>query len=229
MKSATLRLALVVVALVSSLPDIAAAATQQRTTSITLMDFVGSSGFCDGAICQATFRKDAVVLAAPFHATMGELTGVGFQLFHDQLVSAPVECTLDCPFGSSSVEISTDLYLINREIGPTSGALISIDASDSRYFGCPDGCTHNYNVNLAGGIIIGEDLSEFFGPTPLRFQLFTEIMLEGTQTGPPAFLDLSGEVRLVTTYVYTPVPEPGTGMMLTVGIGMMAMRRKRAG
>jgi len=25
------------------------------------------------------------------------------------------------------------------------------------------------------------------------------------------------------------VPEPGTGMMLTVGIGMMAMRRKRAG
>ena len=80
-----------------------------------------------------------------------------------------------------------------------------------------------------GGIVIGEDLSEFFGPTLLRFQLFTEIMLEGTQTGPPAFLDLSGEARLVTTYVYTPVPEPGTGMMLTVGIGMMAMRRKRAG
>jgi hypothetical protein len=229
MKCAILRLALAVVALASSLPDVAAAATQQRTTSITLLDFAGLSGFCDGVICQATFRKDALAHAAPFETTLGELTGVAFQLFHDQRVSAPVECTLNCPFGSSSVEISTDLYLEDPQIGPTPGALISIEGSDARNFGCVNGCTHNYNVNLAGGIIIGDELSRFFGPTTIRFRLFTEIMLVGTQTGPPAFVNLSGDARLVTTYVYTPVPEPGTGMMLAVGMGMLALRRKLAG
>ncbi len=229
MQCAILRLALAVVVLASSLPDVAAAATEQHTTPIPLLPFRGSSGFCDGVTCQATFSRDATVHAIPFHTTMGELTGVAFQLFHDQLISAPVACTLNCPFGSSSVEISTDLYLEDPQIGATPGALISIDASDARHFGCMNGCTHNYNVNLAGGIIIGDELSRFFGPTTIRFRFFTEIMLVGTQTGPPAFLNLSGDARLVTTYVYTPVPEPGTGMMLAVGMGMLALRRKLAG
>lgn len=217
---------LLVVAGIYSLPGDASAATIQQTVTIGSPSLFAQDGSCDSSGCSGTFEKERLVHATPFDSSLGDLMGVAIQLFHRQTITAELECTSLCPIGTSTAVVDVDLFLEDPEIVGFTDSLITFGQRETRTLSCADGCTQIYDFDLSGGIIIGEDLDRFQGPSTIQFRFLARDELRGSTSQNPPPLQIVDTTTLVTTYVYAPVPEPGTATLLAVGITMMGLRRK---
>ncbi len=156
-----------------------------------------------------------------FDPAMGELRSVTFDSLVTVEISTDYGSTVSGfpPNDTTSMSFDWDLYL---DLGVASLSLGSGGASQSQAT-CEGPCTLEWFLSSSEQVVIVDDLSHFIGTeTTLAFSdggyVASEIYLDD--------VDPSQAGRWELTVTYTYVPEPSTGLLVSLGLAAVAARRR---
>jgi len=181
--------------------------------------------------CWAELGRSGTIFLPSFDAELGDLERVGVQLTLERDVALDFSCGATCNDARSDFNLEFDLYLDHPTILPDGDPLFSLRDSRSLQIPCTVSCMHSYDFDKFAWALFAEDLDRFSTETTEFFRFDWDANDNGTSRagGPPISLQNSGFAEVRVLYEYTPVPEPGTGMLLASGLlGLAARRRSRA-
>ncbi len=165
-----------------------------------------------------------------FNASLGTLTGVTITISDNS--SGTVNVTNNSP-SQSSYTISLGEQLSLKD--PSNNALASyLDQSSSQNQTINAGDNQTITANASGTstpVTINSNLSEFIGAGTITLTLGgSGVALVSGATPYSAVTNSTSDGEVTAVYDYTPVPSPGSGLLLFAGamavVGGMTLRRR---
>jgi hypothetical protein len=174
--------------------------------------------------CSEQFAWLGYVALPAFDASLGELEAVEFRLRLTGDVSVAIS-DFGPPTGTTSIDIA---FRVFRTSGPGLPAeeVAAALAAGFAQAECAPPCTLRFPIELEVDKVFAGPLESFIGAGDLAFLYEGDLSIEasGAYDGASSM----PEVGFTATYEYTPLPEPGTGLLALLGLAAGVRARRRA-